>query len=231
MPEDIIMKNKSLAYSLALLAWLTLSPAIASETNIINPIFSNLPSSPIDNTQTNKRNEELLSCKTSSIANNSLITAKSHLIKANNLLPKSLEYLNDIVQVTYKAMRDGVINYVTKEVALSLFNFSVNGFSAENIASYVSTGTQPYLPFEFANGVKITKVTPKGGTIIYRTVMPITKHNQYAKQLALAGKASAKTTICNDIKMVDDLLGRHIVIQYDYYDVNGDFFSSFTING
>jgi len=113
---------------------------------------------------------------------------------------------------------------------LSLFNLNVNGFASKNIANYVSDGTKPYLPFEFANGVKITKVTPKGDTIIYRAEMPLTKHHQYATQLALAGKASAKTTICNDMEMVDDLLGRHITIQYDYYDANGEFFSSFTIN-
>jgi hypothetical protein len=114
---------------------------------------------------------------------------------------------------------------------LSLLNFNIDGFAAKNIAGYVSDGTKPYLPFEFANGVKITKVTPKGGTIIYRTEMPITKNHSLAKPLALAGKVSATTTICNDMKMVDDLLGRHIVIQYDYYDSNGAFFSSFTING
>jgi len=225
------MKIKTIAYSLALLVSITLSTATASETNIIKPVFSNLPSSPIANTQTNRIEDELLSCKTDSMTNHSPITIKNHSIKPDNLLPKSLQYLNAIVQATYNTMRNGVISYVTKEVALSLFNFSIDGFAAENIASYVSDGTKPYLPFEFANGVKITKVTPKGGTIIYRAEMPITKRHHHATQLALAGKTSAKTTICNDMEMVDDLLGRHIVIQYDYYDANGEFFSSFTING
>ena len=61
--------------------------------------------------------------------------------------------------------------------------------------------------------------------------------------LALAGKTSATSTICSDMEMVDDLLstqvklillgylGRNISIQYNYYDANGDFFSSFIING
>jgi len=225
------MKIKTIAYSLALLVSVSLSTATANETNFVKPVFSNLPSSPIANRQTKLIGDELLSCKTGSMANHSPITTQSSVIKSGNLLPKSLQYLNAIVQTTYNTMRNGVISYVTKEVALSLFNFSIDGFAAENIASYVSDGTKPYLPFEFANGVKITKVTPKGGTIIYRTEMPITKYHQYATQLALAGKASAKNTICNDMQMVDDLLGRHIVIQYDYYDANGEFFSSFTING
>jgi len=224
------MKIKTIAYSLALLISATLSTATASETNIVKPIFRNLPSSPIANTQTKLADDELLSCKTDSMTNHPLITTINHSTKPDNLLPKGLQYLNTMVQETYNTMRNGVISYVTKEVALSLFNFNIDGFAAENIASYVSDGTKPYLPFKFANGVKITKVTPIGGTIIYRAEMPITKHHHHATQLALAGKASAKTTICNDMEMVDDLLGRHIVIQYDYYDANGDFFSSFTIN-
>lgn len=225
------MKIKTIAYLLALLVSVTLSTATASETNIVKPVFSNLPSSPIAGRHTKLADDELLSCKTDSMANHSPITTQNNVIKPAKLLPKSLQYLNAIVQTTYNTMRNGVISYVTKEVALSLFNFSTDGFAAENIASYVSDGTKPFLPFEFANGVKITKVTPKGGTIIYRAEMPITKHHHHATQLALAGKNSAKTTICNDMQMVDDLLGRHIIIQYDYYDANGDFFSSFTING
>jgi len=225
------MKIKTFTYTLALFVWVTLSTANASETNIVTPVFSNLPSSPIANTQSKWMDDELLSCKTDSMADHSIITTQSNISQADNFLPKSLQYLNDIVQVTYNTMRNGVIGYVTKEVALSLLNFSVDGFAAENIASYVSDGTKPYLPFEFANGVRITKVTPIGGTIIYRAEMPITRNHKHAKPLALAGKASATTTICNDMEMVDDLLGRHINIQYDYYDSNGDFFSSFTING
>jgi len=36
---------------------------------------------------------------------------------------------------------------------------------------------------------------------------------------------------CSDAAMVDDLLKLHISIQYDYFDLKGDFVSSFTING
>ena len=128
-------------------------------------------------------------------------------------------------------MRNEVIRHVTMKVAMALFNFRVDGFAAENIATYVSDGTKPFLPFKFANGVRITKVTPKGGTIVYRAEMPIAKNHSLAAPLALAGKVSATTTVCNDMQMVDDLLGRDVVIQYDYYDTNGVFFSSFTING
>jgi len=224
------MKIITIACSLVLLVWITLSTATASEINIVNPKFNNLPSSPIANTQSKWGDNELLSCKTDSMADNAIMATKSNITQAGNFLPKSLQYLNDMVQVSYNTMRNGVIDYVSKEVALSLLNFSIDGFDAENIASYVSDGTKPYLPFEFANGVKITKVTPKGSTIIYRAEMPITRNHRLAKPLALAGKASAKTTICNDMEMVDDLLGRHIIIQYDYYDANGEFFSSFTIN-
>lgn len=222
------MKIKTSTYLLVLLLWSTVA---TSETQIIDPTFDNLPSSPITNSQTKQMDDELLSCKVDSTVKLSTLSTDNSGIKSDNFLPKSLAYLNDIVQNSYNAMRNGVISYVTKEVALSLFNFNIDSFAAETIASYVSEGTKPYLPFEFANGVKITKVTPKGGTIIYRAEMPMTKHHQYANQLALAGKDSARTTICNDMKMVDDLLGRDIIIQYDYYDANGDFFSSFTING
>ncbi|MFW5443729.1 MAG: hypothetical protein ACKE51_05410 [Methylococcaceae bacterium] len=128
-------------------------------------------------------------------------------------------------------MRNGVIKHVTMKVAMSVFNFNIDGFAAKNIVSFVSDGTKPFLPFEFANGVKITKAIAKGATIIYRVEMPISKKHHLALPLALAGKVSATTTVCNDMDMVDDLLGRDVVIQYDYYDSNGAFFSSFTING
>ncbi len=57
--------------------------------------------------------------------------------------------------------------------------------------------------------------------------MPLTKNHSHALPLALAGRVSATTTVCNDIKIVDDLLGRDVVIQYDYYDSNGVFFPTF----
>ena len=221
------MKIKTITQSITLFALIASSAADARQTEIVESVLNNLPHSPIVNIQT----KELLSCKTDSTIYDQPITRQNQNSKEDGFLPKSLEYLNDVVKATYNTMRNGVISHVTMQVAMSLLNFSVDGFAAENLASYVSDGTKPYLPFEFANGVKITKVTPKGGTIIYRAEMPITKNHSQALPLALAGKASATTTICNDMEMVDDLLGRHIVIQYDYYDSNGDFFSSFTING
>jgi len=223
------MKFIAIAYSITLLVLIAPSSANARQTNFAESVFAKLPSSPIVNSKTELMDDDLLSCKTDSIANTPLVS--SHSSTQDTSAAKTLEYLNDIVQATYNTMRNGVIRYVTKEVALSLFNFTIDGFAAENIANYVSDGTKPYLPFEFANGVKITQVTPIGGTIIYRTEMPIAKNHSLAKSMALAGKDSAATTICNDMEMVDDLLGRHIIIQYDYYDANGEFYSSFTING
>lgn len=225
------MKINSIINAIILFSVIGFGTANAKQIEIIESIVNNLPSSPIPNLQTKRLDERFLSCKTDSMIDTLIATTQTSNIKEDDFLPKSMEYLNDIVQLTYNTMRNGVISYVTKEVALSLLSFNVDGFSAESIANFVSDGTKPYLPFTFANGVKITKVTPNGGTIIYRAEMPITKSHSLAKLLALAGKVSATTTICNDMEMVDDLLGRHIVIQYDYYDSNGVFFSSFTING
>jgi len=204
----------------------------AEQNGTTEGVFINLPSSPIYSSQTQTlTNDNLLSCKTDFVANSDIFSSRISHIKVDKYSPDALEYMNDTVKATYNTMRNGVISHVTMKVALSVFNFRVDGFAAENIASYVSEGTRPYLPFKFANGVKITKVTSKGGTIVYRTEMPITKNHSQAPALALAGKVSATTAVCNDMEMVDDLLGRHIVIQYDYYDSNGVFFSSFTING
>lgn len=223
------MKFNNLILRLVLLAILASSTANAELPKLINATLNNLPSSPIIKHQINNGP---LSCKADSVSIEQTISSQEPIIaKVNNPFPISLQYLNDVVKTSYNTMRNGVIRHVTKKVALSLFDFSTDSFSAKNIASYVSDGTKPYLPFEFANGVKITQVTPKGGTIIYRTEMPITKKHKLAASLALAGRSSATTTICNDMKMVDDLLGRDIVIQYDYYDSNGEFYSSFTING
>ncbi len=225
------MNLKNITHLLTLLAFITSDTAIANQTNIVEPVFLNLPSSPIVNSQKELINDEFLSCKADSFVNTQKPNNKTSIrAEQENLLPESLQYLNEIAQASYNTMRNGVIRYVTKEVALSLLNFSIDGFAAENIANYVSEGTKPYLPFEFANGVRITKVTPQDGTIIYRAEMPISKDHNLAKPLALAGKVSATSTICNDMEMVDDLLGRHIIIQYDYYDANGELFSSFTIN-
>jgi len=60
--------------------------------------------------------------------------------------------------------------------------------------------------------------------------MPINRNHTQALALAIAGRDSTMTTVCNDSKMVDDLLEQNLIIQYDYYDSNGHFFSSFSIN-
>ena len=226
------MKFNAIAHTITLLAVIASSIVSAGEIEITEVALTNLPSSPIYNRQTkNLTNDEPLSCKTDAIATVDSRAIQNPDIKVDKPFSVSLEYLNDAVKATYNAMRNGVISHVAMKVALSLFNFNVDGFAPENLATYVSDGTKPFLPFEFANGVRITKVTPKGGTIVYRAEMPITKNHNLAEQLAQAGKVSATNTVCNDMEMVDDLLGRNIVIQYDYYDSNGVFFSSFTING
>jgi len=185
--------------------------ANADLPNLVTTSFNHLPSSAIPKIEAKTKT---LSCKADTITNEQTIPSHLTKIKVDKPSPISLEYLNDKINSTYSTMRNGVISYVTKQVAFSLLNFSINGFSAEN---------KPYLPFEFANGVKITKVTPRGSTVIYRTEMPINKTHKLATLLALAGNVSASTTICTDITLVDDLLGRDVVIQYDYYDSNGDF--------
>lgn len=225
------MKIKTIIHSIILVSLISSNTVNARQTKFINSTFNTLPSSPLANSQAKQIDNEFLSCKADLFVVKQITISQRNNTIVDNLLPESLEYLNDMVLVTYNTMRNGVINYVTKKIALSLLNFSVDGFATESIASYVSDGTKTYLPFEFANGVKITKVTPLGNTIIYRAEMPITKNHRLAKPLALAGKVTATATICNDMDMVDDLLGRHINIQYDYYDANGELFSSFTING
>lgn len=142
-----------------------------------------------------------------------------------------LEYLNSQVQSAYNTMRNEVLKHVTKKVALSFLDFNIDGFAAENIASYISNGTQPFLPFEFANKVKITNTTPRGRIVIYRTEVPVTKDHSQAKSLVLAGKIATTKTVCDDTEIMNNLLERDVGIQYDYYDSNGDFFSSFSING
>ncbi len=223
------MKIHPKVHSIILLVLVSSTIAYAEPVETTEVALNYLPSSPISfNQSTHVTEKQPLSCK---IDSHNSISSRSRMINVEKLFPELMKYLNDAVRTTYNTMRNGVIKHVTLEVAMSLFNFNVDGFAAENIAKFVSDGTKPFLPFKFANGVKITKVTPKGGTIIYRTEMPITKDHSLAVPLALAGKVSATTTVCNDMKMVDDLLGRNITIQYDYYDSNGVFFSSFTING
>jgi len=226
------MKFNAIAHTVTLLAVIALNIANAEQIETTNVVLNNLPSSPIYSSQTKKlTNDEPLSCKTDYIDAADRFSSLGLHDNVDKPYSVSLEFMNDTVKATYNTMRNGVIGHVTMKVAMSLFNFGVDGFAPESIATYVSDGTKPFLPFEFANGVRITKVTPKGGIIVYRAEMPIPKSHSQAAQLALAGKASATTTVCNDMEMVDDLLGRNIVIQYDYYDSNGVFFSSFTING
>ncbi len=141
----------------------------------------------------------------------------------------SFEYINDEIKGSYNTMRDGVISHVKKEVGLSLLNFGVDGFAPENIAAYVSNATKPFLPFEFANNVKIIDVTHKGRTIVYKAEMPIHKNHDHAMELTKAGIASASDMVCNDSTMVEDLLERNVVIRYDYYDTDGVFMCSFDI--
>ena len=218
----------TLSKTILLLAIIVPSSVSATHTTKVESHLDRQYSSTIVNHSTKTSiNDKPLSCSVEEDSHEDVMPKQS---KAVNNFPVSLMYLNDTVKEKYKTMRDGVINYVTTEVALSLFNFSINGFAAENIASYVSEGTKQFLPFEFANGVKITDVSPKGGTIVYRTEMPISEENNYALPLAGAGRVSAISTVLNDKEMVDDLLKRNVVIQYDYYDSKGAFFCSFTIN-
>ncbi|OQK15350.1 hypothetical protein AU255_17925 [Methyloprofundus sedimenti] len=149
--------------------------------------------------------------------------------KIDKSTPVSLEYINDEVKGTYNVMREKVISHVKNEVVMSLLSFNVDSFAPENLAAYVSNGTKPFLPFYFANGVKIIDVADKDGTIVYKAEVPIHKNHEHTVLLTKAGIDSATTTVCNDSTLVEDLLERNVVIQYDYYDPNGVFICSFNI--
>lgn len=157
------------------------------------------------------------------------VSAQSDHVSIHDPVPASLKYLNKEVQGTYDVMRDNVINHVKKEVILSLFTLNENGFAPKNIASYVSAATKPFLPFSFANGVKIVDVMHKEGTIIYKAETPTHINHNHTVLLTKAGIASATQTVCNDSTMVEDLLARDVIIQYDYYDTNNVFICSFNI--
>jgi len=226
------MQFITIAQTVAILALITTSTVNARQTEIVKRVSHNLPASPVIQSKSNNLDDDnLLSCKTDTATYTQTISSQTSSIKKDKTAVQSLKYLNSAVKTRYTAMRNEVIHHVTMKVAIALLNFTVDGFAAENIATYVSDGTQPFLPFEFANGVKITAVTPKDGTIVYRTEIPVAKNHSLAISLAVAGMISAASTVCNDMQMVDDLLGRDVLIQYDYYDANGIFFSSFTING
>ena len=173
-------------------------------------------------------NNDLSTCNINSVYIDTLAKQSSN-IKIDNNFPVALEYFNDDVTGKYNSMRDKVISHVKGEVLTSLFSLSVNGFAPENIAAYVSEATEPFLPFKFANGVKIIAVTHHNGTIIYKAEIPMHKNHNHALLLTKAAIASASTTVCNDRTLVEDLLERKIVIQYDYYDSNGVFMCSFNI--
>jgi len=176
-------------------------------------------------------NTDLQMCKVDAAGYIAKISRELPMSAIKNSTSISLEYLNKAVTTDYNKMTDAVSQHVAVSVAMSLFSFDSGSLSAENIVSHISMGTQPFLPFSFANGVEITSAKAEGSTIVYRTKMPISKTHQQAKSLALAGRVSTVAYVCNDAAMVDDLLKRHISIQYDYFDSKGDFVSTFTING
>ncbi len=216
------MSFKKIIHTMTILIVTVTHPVYSTETetDLIEPLPPHY--SP------RRANNELLSCKTNLNHEQQEATGKT---LHSPEFDAPFQFLNSKVKKQYNTMRSSVISHVTISVAMSVLSFDLDAFAAENIATYVSVGTKPFLPFRFANGVKITKVTSKGGTIVYRAEMPVAKNHNHALPLTLAGKISAQTTVCNDMKMVDDLLGRNILIQYDYYDTNGVFFSSFTIKG
>lgn len=166
-----------------------------------------------------------------SVTENPIYLQQKFSISTDTVQSISLEYLNRQVKAAYHTMHNQVLKHVTLKVTLSLLNFNINGFAAENIASYISNGTQPFLPFGFANKVKITKATPRRRFVIYRTEIPVTKDHKQAKSLVMAGKIASTKTVCEDTEIMNNLLERNVGTQYDYYDSNDDFFSSFSING
>ena len=172
--------------------------------------------------------DEISTCNIDSVYIDTLAN-QSINVKIDKNFPLALEYFNDDVKSAYNSMRDKVISHVKAEVLASLFSLSLNGFAAENIAAYVSEATKPFLPFKFANGVKIIDVTHNDETIVYRAEIPMHKNHNHALLLTKAAIVSASTTVCNDSILVEGLLERKIVIQYDYYDSNGVFMCSFNI--
>ena len=204
---------KSLVY-MFLLVTMAINPVLARQTEKLIPV-----------------NTDLQMCQTDAVGYLKVMSKDLPMSRIQSDSGVSFEYLNTVVKSDYIKMTDAVSRYVAVKVALSLFSFNSNSLNAENITAHISTGTKPFLPFSFANGVKIIDANAKGKIIVYKTKMPITKAHQQATQLALAGRISTVAYVCNNAAMVEDLLERHIVIQYDYYDANGDFLSSFTING
>jgi len=212
-----------------LIIFILLSISTLKLANADNSDFAleQLPSSPSFYKIKKPANTNIRSCQ-SEIYSYDAAIAEANLSKSQNKV--SLKYLNNLVQSDLKKMSSGVFQHVTLSVASSLLSFNSNSLSPESIASYIADGTQAFLPFIYANGVMITEVNSKGRTIIYRTEMPVTKNNTQAAALAAAGRETAITSICDDMDKINDLLEQEIIIQYDYYDSTGAFYSSFTIN-
>ena len=116
-------------------------------------------------------------------------------VKIDKDFPASLEYFNDDVKRIYNSMRDKVISHVKAEVISSLFSLNVNGFAPENIAAYVSDATKSFLPFKFANGVKIIDVTHNDETIVYKAEIPTHKNHNHALLLT-------NVTVVDDIDTI-----------------------------
>lgn len=224
------MKPNIQTYSTLFLV-IILTNTVSVQAESIRPVSNKLFSSPIQQQQTKSltHNELRLCMDDSGVDKQQILSLSSH-IKVGKSDSVSLKYLNKTVNIAYSTMRNEVFKHVAKKVTLSLLSFSMNSLAPETIAAHISKGTQPFLPFRFANNVQITDVSSQGRTVIYRTVMPIGSKHSEAMTLAIAGRDSTMSMVCNDTKMVDDLLEQNLIIQYDYYDSNGDFFSSFSIN-
>ncbi|WP_428354871.1 hypothetical protein [Methyloprofundus sp.] len=194
-----------------LLAFISFATYSADQINLAKPTFNNLPGSPIyKNSAAGSANTNLLLCKTDTAALEQLILNRKSPAEENRQPIVSFEYFNEPVKAAYTTMSNGVTRHVTMAVAKSFFDFSIDGLAPKSIANFVSIGTQAFLPFEFANGVKITQVVSRGSTVIYRTEMPIAQNHSQVEHLALAGRVSTTSSVCNDNTMVTDLLERHI---------------------
>ncbi|MGR9045141.1 MAG: hypothetical protein ACU83N_07585, partial [Gammaproteobacteria bacterium] len=134
-------------------------------------------------------------CKVDSVYADTDANQNSH-VQIDKDIPVSMNYLDDNVKGTYSMMRNNIISHVKKEVVMSLLNFKVNGFAPENLAAYVSDATKPFLPFKFANGVRIIGVTHKGRVIVYKAEIPVHKNHDHTVLLTKAGITSATDTVC-----------------------------------
>ncbi len=219
------MKIYSIIYFV--LFFISSTPNLAFAENI-DLTLSQLTSSPSFLKTKTIANTNLQSCQSDFYVYDPVI---SNGITGNTKNKTSLIYLNNTVKAQLKKMSSGVFRHVTMEVAASLFSFNSDALSPESIAKHITAGTQGFLPFIYANGVTITQVISKGKTIIYRTEMPITKNNRHVAELAAAGREFSISAVCDDLDKINDLLEQKIIIQYDYYDSTGAFYSSFSLNG